>query len=284
MGVRFVSASAQTLTCATHPITAFPVTVGLWVRPLTAATRGLWSLGDSGVATQYIRLGQNATGNTWNLSAQSGGTSDTLSIGVATASQWAFMVGRFISATNKRLSVLQYDGSIVGGQRTTSRAFPTSADSIVLGSTVGGTAEWNGYLAEVWYTNTDIQADGGVLSEATLRQLAYGGPFSVPHIAKDIIEYRSFRKGLISNTDEEGEVYSGKNGRQTWTNTNGATLDIHPPLPGWYKRPGAEVIQFRRPRIIAATGAAAAAPTVTYPMLERGLRGVTRGAAIGSYH
>ena len=94
-------------------------------------------------------------------------------------------------------------------------------------------------VGELWYTNTDIQPDGAQLDDNLLRQLAYGGPFSVPCCAKDIIEYRSFRKVIESNQDEAvgDEVYWGGAGRQVWTNTNGVTRGPHPPLPGWYRKP-----------------------------------------------
>jgi len=97
----------------------------------------------------------------------------------------------------------------------------------------------NGLIAEYWLTNTDIQPDGAQLDDNLLRQLAYGGPFSVPHIAKDLIEYRSFRKVIESDQDEApgDEVYWGGAGRQVWTNTNGVRRGPHPPLPGYYKRP-----------------------------------------------
>lgn len=85
-----------------------------------------------------------------------------------------------------------------------------------------------GQIAEIWYTNTDIQPDGAQLQNSTLRQLAFNGPFSLPHIAKDIVEYRSFRSRLDSRQDTPEEVYH-RGLRQTWTNTNGVTLGPHPP-------------------------------------------------------
>lgn len=88
----------------------------------------------------------------------------------------------------------------------------------------------------MWYTNTDIQADGEQLQDSTLRQLAFGGPFSLPHIARDIIAYRSFEDCLDSSQDRPGSVYH-RGARQVWTNTNGVTLGPHPPAAIWYDKP-----------------------------------------------
>jgi hypothetical protein len=95
----------------------------------------------------------------------------------------------------------------------------------------------DGLVGEFWTTNTDISADAGQLPDWLVQQLAYGGPFSVPHIAKDIVDYRSFRSGLASDQDRVGEGYPGRFGRRTWSNVNGVTLGAHPPLPANYARP-----------------------------------------------
>ena len=96
------------------------------------------------------------------------------------------------------------------------------------------TSFFDGILAEWWTTNTDIQPDGGQLSNQTLIQLSRGGPFSLPHIRKDIAEYRSMRLALGSKESEPPDYFMGNKGRQIWTN-NGATLAVHPPLASSYK-------------------------------------------------
>lgn len=90
-------------------------------------------------------------------------------------------------------------------------------------------------IAEFWCTNTDIQADGGQLDNTFLSQLAFGGPFSVPHVASAVVEYRSFR--VHPSLNDPYETYSDYGG-QTWTNNGAATTGPHPPLPYWYVKPG----------------------------------------------
>ena len=87
---------------------------------------------------------------------------------------------------------------------------------------------------KLWYTNTDIQSDGLTLDANLVRQLAYFGPFSLPHIAKDIIEYSSFRAGFNQ------EVYFGSV-RRPILQMNGSAPFIcpwkHPPLASLYVLP-----------------------------------------------
>jgi hypothetical protein len=99
---------------------------------------------------------------------------------------------------------------------------------------------FDGQVGEFWYTDTDIQADGAQLQDSTLRQLAYFGPFSIPHIAKDIVEYRSFRSRLDSRQDTPDEVYY-RGTRPVWTNTNGVNLGPHPPAATNYIDPPGSV-------------------------------------------
>lgn len=93
------------------------------------------------------------------------------------------------------------------------------------------TAPYSGDIAEYWMTNTDIQPDAAQLQDATLRQLAYNGPFSVPRVAANLVDYRSLRASLGSNQDvQDGGLFDGPYGRQVWVNTNSAKLGPHPPL------------------------------------------------------
>lgn len=234
MSAQFLAASSQYIKNAATPVTAVPFTVGMWVHPTTTgAARTFFGLSNAAVSGNYFHFGQTAA-NTWTIETTGGAVAS----GTVTANQWAFLVARFITAANRRLGGLQFDGSTFSVQDTFSDT-PATINTMTLGTILRNTPLnlFSGNIAEFWLTNTDIQPGGAQLQDALLRQLAYAGPFSVPHIAKDIVEYRSLRKYPSSEGDEEGEVFHGALGRQTWANVNGATVSHHPPLQYEYARP-----------------------------------------------
>lgn len=148
----------------------------------------------------------------------------TISTGV-----WYYLVARFISATNRRLSVYRADGFVEHAQNTTSTT-PTGLSSEKHGQLATETNLFNGLIAERWTANADIQADGGQLNEDLLRQLAFRGPFSIPQLSGLLVDYRSFRRGLGSDQDSAGDFSPTRQRlRQEWSN-NGALLAQHPPL------------------------------------------------------
>jgi hypothetical protein len=230
----FSSAATQMLINSAPAVVDVPFTVGMWVYPTTTGTlRSFWSLGDTAGAANFWRISQDSS-NVWQFVAQP----NIASGGTVTANQLAFLVARGISSANRRMAVLQGDGSIAHMQNTTGISV-TGVDTMTLGATNVSVQVhlFDGGIGEFWYTNTDIQPDGAQLDENLLRELAYGGPFSVPSVAKDVVEYRSLRKYPSADGNELGEVYSGAFGPQTWTNTNGVTIGPHPPLPYWYVKP-----------------------------------------------
>jgi hypothetical protein len=160
--------------------------------------------------------------------------------GTVTFDKWHFGVFRFIAATNRKGDILLADGSVGQISGSTSRTPTATPNVMALGAAVGASVGLNfdGQIAEFWITNTDIQPDAAALKFDTLHKLALCGPFSIPHIAKDIIEYRSFRKAPASDADEANEVFHGALGRQTWSNVGGVTVTAHPPLPYYYAEPG----------------------------------------------
>lgn len=238
MSVNFVDASAQYLNCSAPLNTVRPMTIGCWYNmPADASSHGLAILYEtSGWAGWEFyadnddvttRLGQ------WTGSATQGTATVT-----STRGEWNFAVARLIAAANKRVANL-YPGGTSHAQ-STSTSNPAASTNIAIGSVLdtGGLGpKANGRIAEWWMTNTDIQPDGGQLSDALLMQLAYRGPFSVPHVAQAVVEYRSFRKGAGTGSDVPGEVYQRGNQR-TWTEVNGPiALGDHPPLYSNYVRP-----------------------------------------------
>lgn len=233
MSAQFLAASSQSLSVATPPITAYPFTVGAWIRPTTTgAIRTIWTAGLN--TTNYYALFQWNT-NQWNCQSSAAGVDADCLGGTVTANSWQFVIGRWISATNRRLSVINVAGTAAFAQNTTNQTNTISSEFIGVDIS-GATSFFSGNIAEFWKTNTDIQADGAQLQDATLRQLAYGGPLSIPHIAADVVEYRSFRKS--PTFDELPEIYYGAKGIQAWTNTNAVIVGEHPPLPYSFVRPG----------------------------------------------
>jgi hypothetical protein len=239
MSLSVAVASTQRAVNASSPITTYPFSLGLWHYPFdVSTTRGIWSLCNSGANDLNQFYLWNNTG-TWTFSARDGVSISSNTVAGATANAWAYLFVRAISATNRWLSVLKPDGSIAHSNNVTSRD-PSGCNQMSLGSREDATPDifGNGRSAEFFITDTDIQPDAAQTSEPFIRQLAYRGPFSVPSIKKDIVEYRSFRS-FAPTSDKWNEVYYGKKGRQTWTNTNAATIGPHPPAAEGYVQPHA---------------------------------------------
>lgn len=234
MAAVFTSAGGKALLNSSSPIVALPFCLGLWLNVTTiGAGSGVFFLSDAGFAN-FFGVSLDATTGNLSISGQDGGGFDGVSITAqpAPAGKWTFVLGRFISTTSRRLSVLFPDGSISHVQGTAAKA-PAGANQMQLSANI---AACDAAIAEFWLASTDMQIDGAQTQEALMRQLAYGGPFSIPSVAANILDYRSLRKHPTN--EEAGEVWSGGKGKQTWTNTNGAVIGPHPPLPYWYAKPG----------------------------------------------
>lgn len=237
MGAVFNLASSMRLRNSAAPVLAVPFTVGMWFNPSQLSSWAtLWSLCDTGTSNNYFYLAHTPTAV--NIGSAAGGTNINASVGTVVQDRWHYIIGRFISATNRRIDFLQADGAFFSGQQTTSRV-PTGIDTMALASReINVPLEFfSGAIAEFFVANIDIQADGAILNERLLRQLAYGGPFSVQHIAKNIVDYRALRSSLGSDQDVADEWDFGGTGKQGWSSVNGVTLGTHPPLPYWYERP-----------------------------------------------
>lgn len=239
MAALFTAASTQALTNAAPAVVDYPITVGFWFLPPAnpASNATLWSLSDTATTSNYFKIYVNSSGN-FNLSASttaSGALITTTSVAM-TQDRWTYVMGRFISSTNRRIQTLLPTGQIDAAQGTGSRVL-AGMDTMTVGAmTHTSTIEHcSGSIGEFWYANADVQPDGAAIQDSLMWQLAYGGPFSVPHIADKIVEYRSFLESPTVN--KLGLVYS-IGALPTWINTNGAGIAAHPPLPYWYVKPG----------------------------------------------
>lgn len=234
MSAFFVSTSNQRLFNTAAPISAVPLSMGLWVRPTTINfQKDIWQLSDTSGLTGWALLQLNS--NVFDF--QVSGTSDA-NAGTVVVNKWFYIVGRAPTTTNRFISVLSEDGIISTGSSAVTLT-PTSVVSESLGANASNTISnaFDGNIAEFWLTNSDIQPDGAALQNSTLRQLARGGPFSIPHIAKDIVDYRSLRYALGSDQDAQPDYDLGNRGRQIWANINGVIRAAHPPLAVGYMGP-----------------------------------------------
>lgn len=195
MSVGFFSSGSTRLTDASPPVTSFPFTVGFWVYPTTTGTtRTFWSLGNNASTTNRYRIGQANTNN-WFMGAFA--TTDSVStVGTVTANQWAFVVVRIISATNRWLQVLEYNGVYSSVQGTQSRT--PSVNQLALGGTVSSTpAEFSdAAIGDYWLCDADIgQNTAAALEVQIMRTLAYEGPLSMPHLQGKLREHWTFWGG-----------------------------------------------------------------------------------------
>lgn len=239
MGAFFTAASSQYLSNAAAPIvsTLYPFSLGLWVNVNSiGAEHVFWNV-NSGGANNSATMSCTAA-NTWLLEATIVSDVD-ITTGTVAAGKWFYVVGRYISATNRRISVLDPSGSASHAQSTTSTVLTTLVRMNIgaFQNTGAASTFFDGYLAEFWYANADIQPDGAQLQDATLRQLAYYGPFSIPSIGQNLLEYRSFYSSQGSETNKPEEVYSGGRDAQAWVNNAGVKIGLHPPLCSGYVRP-----------------------------------------------
>jgi hypothetical protein len=229
--------TSSVLSTSTPPVTAYPFSVGMWVYP-TAASQIAFGLSNSAAANSYFRLRVSVT-NFMTISTSDATNSDNIATATAmTFSTWSYIVARFISATNRRLSIMHSTGLIEHVQATLSLT-PTSINVLTLGAlniSTGLTGFLAGRIGEFWYTDKDIQADGGQLNNDFLRQLAFNGPYALPHVDMTIAEYHALRSALPDQPKGDEIDYEGRFGVRTWTNT-ATTVSAHPSLYPNYQKP-----------------------------------------------
>lgn len=217
--------------------TGYPLTGGAWFKPNAAPAVGqgiILEYSDTGASPPIGRFDiRLSTTSKLGLFARDGTTAATGSTTTSvTLGGWHFVIARWISLTNRRMTVLFPDGAIEHVQNTTS-INPSGIDALYIGAlpNFGSTPSdfFNGAIGEWWIADADVQADGAQLNTGLLRQLAYSGPFSVPHISRNIVEYHAMRSSL-PNARTNFEEHYYKRSFQTWSNT-AVTLAPHPPLP-----------------------------------------------------
>ena len=204
---------------------AYPWTIGYWAYHTQVSSSQNHFLLFNGAQNYNVEMGGG--GGVFGLNTN--GISVTG--GTWVANRWYYLVQRACAAASHRLAILDSaTGSITHIVNTTN--LPVTFPDFYIGSDTG--AGMRGHLAEFFCANVDVQPDGGALDEVLLRRLAYRGPFSIQHVKRNIVEYRSFRSRVTH--DKPGEVYHVGAGR-TWTNVGGATVGPHVRLPPSYASP-----------------------------------------------
>jgi hypothetical protein len=240
MSAQFLAASSHYITQGTDALltTAGPFTIGLWLHcdNLPGAEVNFMSIGATS-AQRVWDITITTAGAIWtgyfngSANGYQGTTNGTVAAGV-----WSYFLMRRISNSSKRTVALR--GGNINHTSETSNFAAGALDRITLAALMYNSAAatnfFTGRIAEFFYANADIQPGGGVMDESLLRQIAYNGPFSVPHIVPLIAEYHSLRG---PTWQQAGEDYQ-RGASRSWVPVNGVTWSHHPPLSSEYVRPG----------------------------------------------
>lgn len=238
MSALFAKASSQILNSTTAVLTTFPVSVGMWVNPnQTSALCGLFAISDTTLANTITLVQSNAglsSGAGWGVVAAPGNV--IAQAGTATIGAWHYVLGIFAGTANRTIYVLNADGTMSTANNTTS-----AATAGVVATTFGDVSTavnfpFDGYIAEAWIADSDITNGGTALDIATLTQLAYRGPFSMPSVVASIVEYHPFIQTLAAEQNDALENYY-RGTPLVYTNVNGVKIAPHPPLAPGYVRP-----------------------------------------------
>ena len=241
MGAVFTAASSTRLTHSGLTSTAgtlplYPFTIGMWVYSFTSAPlveSMFWSTTNEALTCGRISAAVT-TGGAWRLAAEDGISAVNVSGGTVVANQWYHLTCRFITSNLFRAHVLNLS-DITQLTFSGAPAITPTLTAIHLGARGGSTPSgfFDGIVAEYWRTNTDILATG--IATATcgiIQNIAFNGPWSMAHIAKEIVEYQSFRESLETFQHDGNEVYFNAlySGYPRYNNTNNVIVGPHPPI------------------------------------------------------
>lgn len=246
MAVEF-DGTTQYLKYVTFPPVTVGFTVGIWSRLPGggAIARGLFSFANQALPDHYMSVYLSSAEQ---ISIGGDGGVGGVAVAVTTSPglpAWVFVVGRFISTTSRRISMLTSKG-VFGTNSTTATLNPSGMDAMTLSGLVrssGVTRFNNGAIAEFWMVSGDVgRSTGSDLTISEMSHLAYNGPFNNTLIRRDrILEYKGFR---ASPTGEGGAGDEYISGKYKLENIGGATLGPHVPLPYYHKRPDHSKLRF----------------------------------------
>ena len=202
MALRFDAASTQYLESTAPVVLGYPFSVGMWIRLAAGGTvtRTLLGLSDTGTTNHFFDFRMSATEFVGGTAAAGGGVIGSNATGLLVPGEWAHVVCRYISSTNRRYTTTQKTG--VGTGSGTSAVSPTGIDTLTIGAlktSAGASQPWDGDIAEYWIMSGDCYgtAAADITSDFAMA-LAYRGPKAV---LRGPFEYRSFRRGIVSPGD-----------------------------------------------------------------------------------
>jgi hypothetical protein len=213
---------------------AYPFSLGFWwyITSL-ASNQTIWTTALSSAVTEFHETYQDSTGHFVTRV----GSNFTATATAGSVSRWYYVISRYISATNRRTTVLlPLESTVDEAQNVTSNTPASTFDrECILCQLQSSPGFASGIVAEMWRTDTDIQADGAALLLPTLFQLAYKGPWSISSIAERIVWYKSLRQSIADTSDTIDDPSFARNGRAGWgTLANNLLQAPHPPLASDY--------------------------------------------------
>lgn len=226
MAVAF-DGTSQYLQIAAPAVTTLPFTIGFWLYVGSEDYKNLWSMGAASADPAW-EIWHDPWNNLrldyWSGSANQGEVLATIGY-----NEWMYVVGRFISPTNRRLSVLRANGNI-NHSNSTGSVSPTTLARMTLGaywSNGSASGFFTGRMAEFWFADADVQPDGAQLDNSMLHQLARRGPLSMPHLQPVLVEYLPLWNGRPDPLYQRG-------GARAWGGVMPA-LAPHPPIYADYQ-------------------------------------------------
>lgn len=221
--------STSQLSTPTVLASVYPWSAAMWCVPTTTNSGELLFITDAGFSNFFFL---NQGGANWGIGASAAGSVTTQFGGSVNPGTPYFILGRFISATNRRMDIWDYNNNTITSIQDTVSKTPGTMTGTGIGNDSNGGTLFAGSISEFWLANIDVQPGGAVTDSAFLWYLAMnGGPWAVPRIAASIQQY----KPLLQNFTAGPENYS-RGVPPIWTNV-GVTLGAPIPLGPGYIRP-----------------------------------------------
>jgi hypothetical protein len=227
MSGRFSVSATTALQNKAPPFSGLPFSIGCWFRPITTpGTANVFAFANA--SSNYSIWSSTTTLNFWNGSA-------SVAIGTIAANRWYYIVARWVTTTSGKASILDEFGAIqsassAAGSAITANSWVIGGNASGAGGDPGTASSWDGDIQDFWITNTDIQPGGAAIDAWLLRYLSQRGPFAVPSVGPDVIDYQALRAPVGVTGEAQRDSFVSRFPRQVWTPYNGGPL-VGPPAP-----------------------------------------------------